>query len=75
MTNKTAGNPNLIPYRVTLREGIVFDCMAEDDTHAAKQATSAYPQSQILTIDYFPEADDTYDAYGVNTRNSFNTAP
>lgn len=54
-------NPNLIPYRVTLREEpedkflIVFDCMAEDDDHAAEQAENAYPQSQIFNVTYFPE--------------------
>lgn len=53
---------NLIPYRVTLREElgddflIVFDCMAEDDDHAAEQAENAYPQCEVFNVTFFPEA-------------------
>lgn len=49
-------NPNLLTYRVTLKEekgdkfSIVFDCYAEDDSHAEEQAENAYPNSEILTI-------------------------
>ena len=54
-------NPNLIPYRVTLREEIgddfliVFDCLAEDDDHAAEQAENAYPQGEVFNVTFFPE--------------------
>lgn len=73
-------NPNLLPYRVTLAEEkgdkftIVFYCEAEDDDHAEEQALNAYPSAEIYNIDWCYE-DDTYDEYGVNTRNSFNTQP
>ena len=52
-------NPNLLTYRITLREeqgdkfSIVFDCYAEDDNHAEEQAENAYPNCEILTITPF----------------------
>ena len=54
-----ADNPNLLTYRVTLKEekgdkfSIVFDCYAEDDDHAEEQAEGAYPDCEILTITPF----------------------
>ena len=53
-------NPNLIPYRVSLYEEtgdkflIMFDCMAEDDDHAAEQAMNAYPTGDIFNVTFFP---------------------
>ncbi len=44
----------LVPYRVTLHEEsgdrfqLVFDCMAEDDDHAATQAEKAYQGCEIV---------------------------
>jgi hypothetical protein len=52
-------NPNLIPYRVTLKEEkgdkftIVFDCYAEDDDHAEEQALNAYPSAEIHNISFY----------------------
>ena len=52
-------NPNLLTYRITLKEeqgdkfSIVFDCYAEDDNHAEEQAENAYPNCEILTITPF----------------------
>jgi hypothetical protein len=40
---------HLLAYRVSLEEDpgdrfqLIFDCMAEDDDHAAEQAENAYP--------------------------------
>ena len=54
-------NNNLISYRVTLKEEpndkflIVFDCMAEDDDHAAEQAENAYPLCEVFNVTFFPE--------------------
>lgn len=58
-TEVLADNPNLLTYRVTLKEekgdkfSIVFDCYAESDTHAEEQAEDAYPDCEILTITPF----------------------
>lgn len=54
-----ADNPNLMTFRVMLKEekgdkfSIAFDCYAEDDSHAEEQAQNAYPDSEILTITPF----------------------
>lgn len=54
-------NPNLIPYRVTLKEcewdkfTYVFDCYAEDDDHAAEQAENSYPGHIVYNVTFFPE--------------------
>lgn len=54
-----ADNPNLLTYRVTLKEEkgdkftMVFDCFAEDDAHAEEQTENAYPNCEILTITPF----------------------
>lgn len=51
-------NPNLISYRVMLqlapgRFQFPFECYAEDDSHAAEQAKSAYPNGEVQTITPF----------------------
>jgi hypothetical protein len=54
-----AENPNLLTYRITLKEecgdkfSIIFDCYAENDNHAEEQAENAYPNCDILTITPF----------------------
>lgn len=54
-------NPNLIPYRVTLKENEwdkwteVFDCYAEDDDHAEEQALDANPGYIVYNITFFPD--------------------
>ena len=54
-----ADNPDLLHYRVTLQEKsgdesrLVFDCYAEDESHAYEQAENAYPDCLILYLDTF----------------------
>ena len=49
-----AENPNLLTYRITLKEEAgehfttVFDCYAESDDHAQEQAENAYPACEII---------------------------
>jgi hypothetical protein len=52
-------NPNLLTYRITLKEEAgddfttVFDCYAEDDDHAQEQAENAYPACEIINTTPF----------------------
>jgi hypothetical protein len=54
-----ADNPNLLTYRVTLKEEAgedfttVFDCYAESDDHAQEQAENAYPACEIINTTPF----------------------
>lgn len=54
--HQLAESQKLKPYRITLHEDkgdkmqLHFDCMAEDDDHAAEQAMNAYPNGEVLHL-------------------------
>ena len=53
---------------------IVFDCMAEDDDHAEKQALDAYPAGEIFGITFFPDNLGEWREAEANTRYTQITA-
>lgn len=59
-----AGDPGLSKYRVVLHEmadeanadnTILFDCDAEDGSHAVEQARDAYPQGEVIRAATYEE--------------------
>jgi hypothetical protein len=50
------GNPDLMPFRVQLKENkedkhsIFFDCQAQNEEHAEEQALNAYPNGETIRI-------------------------
>lgn len=63
---------SLVPYRVTVHEDpgdkfkLVFDCMAEDDDHAAEQAENAYPGCEVVDTCIFDHCPNAYVIYSPN---------